>query len=241
MTTRAKGSLRTSVPMTEGTTDVATRLAEVIERIAAAAARSGRPADAVTLVAVTKTVPVERIASAVNAGVTDLGENRVQEMLQKVDAIDGARWHFIGTLQRNKVQQVVGRVALIHSIDRLELAESVGRAAGGMGVTADVLVEVNATGEQTKHGVDLLDIEASVGHIAAVDGVRVRGLMTMGAAGDASRTRGAFRAVREAADRLGLPVVSMGMSGDYEMAIEEGATMVRLGTAVFGPRPPMRR
>ncbi len=225
------------------------RLDAVRARIERAARRAGRDPGAVTLVAASKTVPVERILEAVGCGCRIFGENRVQEALGKIDAMkeyEGIEFHLIGPLQLNKVKHAVGRFALLHAVDRLDLAERLDRAARERGVVQPVLLEVNVAGETTKHGFSPADLSGAAERMGALPGLRVRGLMTIPPPSDLpEETRPHFRRLRELAARveaLGIPGVSMkelsmGMSGDFETAIEEGATMVRIGTALFGPRP----
>lgn len=222
--------------------DVGARVEEVRARIAVAAARAGRSPAEVKLVAVTKGVPPERIAEAIDAGVLDFGENRVQELVSKAEALPGARWHMIGTLQRNKVRHVVGRVVLLHSVDSLALLEAIAARARSLGLTQDVLLEVNTSGERTKHGLAPDEVRAAGIEAVRVPGVRLRGLMTIGPEGDVGAARACFRLLRELGDRIsdaapGADGLSMGMSGDFEAAVEEGATIVRVGSAIFGPRP----
>jgi len=215
---------------------VAQQLAEVREQIAAAARSAGRAPDAVTLVVVTKEVDVDAVRAAIAAGATDFGENRAQELASKAETLEqgagpGApRWHFIGRLQRNKVRLVARHVALWQSVDRAELATEIANRAPG----AAVLVQVNVTGEAQKGGCTPEDTDALV-DTCRTHGCRVEGLMTVPPArGD---PRPVFARLRRMTDDLGLAVCSMGMSGDYGMAIAEGATMVRVGSAIFGPRP----
>ena len=213
------------------------RLAEVRERIATAARTSGRDPAEVSLVVVTKEVDVQRIRAARAAGAVDLGENRTADLVAKAETIGSTgdldqevRWHFVGRLQRNKVRAAAPYVALWQSIDREELATEVGRRAPG----AAVLVQVNVTGEAQKGGCPPAETAALVDACAA-HGCHADGLMTVPPlAGD---PRPVFARVRHMTDDLGLRVCSMGMSGDYEAAIAEGATMVRVGSAIFGPRP----
>jgi pyridoxal phosphate enzyme (YggS family) len=227
---------------------VAANLEEIRERIASAATTAGRdPAD-VTLVVVTKTVPEARVREALAAGARDLGENRAQELVAKADSLREAvlgeaahaggpaadallpRWHFIGRLQRNKVRMLAPHVDLWHSIDRSELADPLARYAPG----ARVLVEVNLSDEPQKGGCRPQEAPALVEGLAGA-GLVVEGLMTVPAAvGD---PRPAFAALRDLAGRLGLSQLSMGMTSDFEPAVAEGATIVRVGSAVFGPRP----
>jgi pyridoxal phosphate enzyme (YggS family) len=221
---------------------IAERLEAVRARIRRAAESSGRDAGSITLVGVTKGIDVERAREGIALGISDLGENRVQELLEKQAAIDAdVRWHMIGTLQRNKVHHVVGRVSLIHSVDSRRLAEAIGARAAIEGLTQDVLIQVNASHESSKHGVgpdEALEVARAT---AGIDGVRVRGFMTIAALGDEQRARDAFRALRDLRDKAISEVpdaveLSMGMSDDFDVAIEEGATIVRVGTAIFGPR-----
>jgi len=210
--------------------DVADRLSAVRERIAAAAGRAGRPASAVRLVVVTKGVPPPVMQAAYDAGATELGENRAQELLAKAPEITGRpTWHFIGRLQRNKVVGLAPLVDLWQSVDRLELGQAIaGRAPG-----AAVLAEVNVADDPAKAGVAPDEAPALVDGLRSA-GLSVEGLMTVPAAGGDPRP--AFAALAELADRLGLAEVSMGMSDDFEVAVEEGATIVRVGRAIFGPR-----
>ena len=227
--------------------EIADRLARVRERIASAAARAGREPDEVRLVVVTKDVPVERVIAAVEAGATDLGENRAQELLAKLTATADLRpapaWHFIGSLQRNKVSAVTGRVGMIHSIDSVALGKAVAARAAAAGSTQDALLEVNVSGEPTKHGLAQDEIANALRDLAGIPGLRLRGLMTIAPEGDPGAARAVFHTLRALRDDLRatpggdhLTHLSMGMTGDFELAIEEGATLIRLGTAIFGPR-----
>jgi len=197
----------------------------------------------VTLVAVTKGFGPDAVAAALTAGLTDVGENRVQEALDKMERPEcaGATWHLIGHLQRNKARQAAGRFALVHSIDSLELAVEVDRRLGE-GSTQRVLMQVNVAGEEQKSGCAPGEAPALAKRIAALPRLRLEGLMTLAPlTEDVDVQRRTFRALRDLRDRLQeddlwLPTLSMGMSGDFAMALEEGATMIRLGTALFGPR-----
>jgi pyridoxal phosphate enzyme (YggS family) len=197
----------------------------------------------VTIVAVTKTHPVEAVRAAVAAGVTAVGENRVQEALTKQEALPDVRvdWHLIGTLQRNKAKVAVNRFALIHSVDSAELAHDLDRRAAP-GSRQPILVQVNCSDESQKGGVAPAELPALLDEIRPLEQLELRGLMTMAAlTEDPERQRAAFRRLRELRDRetargFTLPELSMGMSGDYLVAVEEGATMVRLGTLLFGER-----
>lgn len=204
------------------------RVAAVRARIAAAAARAGRDAQGVTLVAATKTIDVERVRQVVEAGVVDVGENRAQELLTKT-AVEGARWHFLGRLQRNKVRQLAPWVSCWQSVDRLELGVEIARRAPA----ARVLVEVNVGAEPQKGGCTPAAVPALVDALRG-EGLDVAGLMAVPPQGHDPRRW--FALLREQAAALGLPELSMGMSDDFEVAVEEGTTMVRVGRALFGPR-----
>ncbi len=220
--------------------DVRENLARVRERMAAAAARAGRRPDEVLLVGVSKTVEVERLRAAVAAGLAALGENRVQEAGPKIAALGrGVAWHLVGHLQTNKVRDALELFDLIHSLDRLELVDPLERRAAARGRPVETLLQVNLAGEASKGGVAPDDVGAALEAIAKHDHVRVRGLMAIPpAVTRPEEARPWFRALRGLAERHGLRELSMGMSGDFEIAIEEGATMVRVGTAIFGARPP---
>ena len=226
------------------------RLAEVRSRIAAAAGRSGRAPDAVTLVAVVKTVASESVAAAIALGALDLGENRVQEAEARIEVVgrvapDGApvRWHLVGHLQRNKAGRAAELFDRVQSVDRIEIAEALSRHSAGARRVLPVLVEVNVAGESSKFGASPEGLGALLERVAALPGLALDGLMTVApAVAEAEAARPHFarlRTLRDAAERklhLKLAVLSMGMSGDYEVAVEEGATLVRIGTALFGPR-----
>ncbi|MCL2110717.1 MAG: YggS family pyridoxal phosphate-dependent enzyme [Clostridiales bacterium] len=236
---------------------VGENIAEVRGRIAAAAERSGRTADDVTLVCVTKTRTVEEIREVIEAGECSLGENRVQEFLEKYDKVQdiadksakkpNIMWNLIGHLQRNKVKYLTGKVALVHSVDSFRLAEEFNARGAKAGVPTDVLIQLNMGGEAQKSGVSISDCRALVGEIAGcLPYVRIRGLMAVvPMADDPEDVRGYFRDAKLTFDALakerggleaGFEHLSMGMTHDYEVAIEEGATMVRVGTAIFGLR-----
>ena len=217
-------------------------LARVREAVAAHQAVGGWT-HAVRIVAVTKTHGPEAVRAAVAAGLTDIGENRVQEAMEKQDALAGVGvdWHLIGTLQRNKARHAVGRFALIHSVDRLDLAAELDRRAAE-GSRQAVLVQVNCSDEPQKGGVEPGGMPALLDALGGLAHLEVRGLMTMSAlTDDVVEQRRAFRRLRElrdAGERSGhrLPELSMGMSGDFAVAVEEGATMIRIGTLLFGER-----
>lgn len=226
----------------EESASIAGRLARVKQRIEDAAERSGRRPDEVTLVAVSKTFGLHAIKEALNAGIEDLGENRAQEFKQKVQVLPDLRWHFVGHVQTNKARHVVG-AHLIHSVDRSGLAEALDARARRMDRRQDVLIEVNVTGEAAKHGVEPGRLEKLGERVAALEGLRMRGLMTMApVTDDPEAARPAFADLKALADVIapvsheGKVELSMGMTNDFEVAIEEGATIVRVGRAIFGPR-----
>lgn len=223
--------------------DVADNLRRIQDRVAAAAARRG-PGPDVTLIGVAKHQPAQSVRAAIGAGLTDVGENYAQELRQKQDALTGvaARWHFIGGLQSNKVKLVVGR-ALIHTVDRASLVAAIAGKARAAGCVQEVLLEVNLAGEDQKAGARPDDVPALLDAIAAEAGAVVcRGLMTLPPQDTPERTRPWFAALRELQARLPARPhceqreLSMGMSADFEVAIAEGATLVRVGTAIFGAR-----
>jgi len=221
--------------------DVRENLERVRERIARAAARAGRKTDDVLLIGVSKTVDVDRIRAALAAGLRALGENRVQEAKAKVaDLGRPAAWHLIGHLQTNKVKDALELFDVIHSLDRLELAQELERRAAGRGLAVEAMLQVNVGGEASKGGFAPDEVGQALEGIAKLAHVKVTGLMTIPP--EAERPEDArpwFRRLRELGERHGLARLSMGMSGDFEVAVEEGATMVRVGTAIFGARPPL--
>lgn len=227
---------------------IAENLAAVRARIEESASRAGRDAREITLVAVTKEVDDETAKQAVASGLIDLGENRVQELRKKQKALAGleVRWHMIGTLQRNKVSQVVGRVVLIHSVDSVSLAAAISQRAQAQGVRQDVLLEVNAGEETQKHGVAPSEAAEAARGLLDLRGLRLRGFMTVAPQGDIEAARHAFRTLRELRDTIKHSApeaieLSMGMTEDFELAIAEGATIVRVGTAIFGARASHQR
>ena len=224
------------------------RIADVRGRIGRAAVSAGRDPSDVRLIAVSKTQPPEAVRSAAEAGITDFGENKAQELVHKLPVVgDLGTWHFVGALQTNKTRSVVGRVALIHSVDRIEVAEAISRRAERSGLTQPVLVQVNAAREAAKHGVDPDEAMAFAERVAALEGLDLRGLMTMPPLGrDPESSRPWFQVLADLGARLGdrlsgAAELSMGMSRDFEVAVQEGATMVRVGEAVFGARNPHDR
>jgi len=218
-------------------------LERVRDRIARAAFSKGRDPSDILLVAVSKTVEPERILEAVEAGVTDLGENRVQEARSKIEALGRiARWHLIGTLQRNKAKYAVKLFDMIQSVDSVALVQELEKRAAKEEKRVEVLVEVKTSFEETKHGVEPAHVEELVKEILQKEHLVFKGLMTIAPyVDDPELARPYFRQLRVLRDQLeekGIPVehLSMGMSNDFEVAIQEGATMVRIGTAIFGPR-----
>jgi pyridoxal phosphate enzyme (YggS family) len=207
-------------------------VADNLRAVRARIERAGGDPDAITIVGA-KPPTVAACREAIDAGLVDLGENRAQELLSKVDAVAGVRWHFIGRLQTNKVKAIAPHVALWESIDRSDLVDELARRAPG----AAVLVQVNTSGEAQKGGCEPGSVGVLVRH-ATDRGLTVRGLMGIGPLGAPEAARPGFRLLRELADELGLEVRSMGMTGDLEVAVQEGATMVRVGSALFGPRTP---
>lgn len=226
--------------------DIRANLAAVRVRVDAACAAAGRAPGEVEVLLATKTQPADRIAVAIAAGARLIGENRVQELAAKDAELSGlpCERHFIGHLQSNKVNQVLRYVSCVQSVDGVELADRLQRRLDALDRTLDVLVQVNTSGEASKSGVAPDDAVAVVKEVAARDRLRVRGLMTVGLQSpDDALVRASYRDLRvlrdRAADAVGsaLPVLSMGMSGDLEAAVAEGATLVRVGSAVFGARP----
>lgn len=219
------------------------RLAAVRRRVEAAARRAGRASETVLVVAVSKTWPADVCREAIEAGAEVLGENRAQEFRDKYAVLKGqAVWHFVGHLQTNKVRNVVGAAELIHSVDRYGLAEAIDKRARSLGIAQDVLVEINVSGESSKSGIEPERAEELIGRIEALTGVTVRGLMTMPPlTSDPEDSRAYFKELAAMRDSIAeehpeVRHLSMGMTRDFEVAIEAGATMVRIGEAIFGPR-----
>ncbi len=218
----------------------------VMDEISSATERAGRDPSSVRLVVVTKTVDTARIREAVTAGAVILGENRVQEAMEKIESLGGiASWHLIGRLQSNKAKYAVKLFDLIHSVDSLALAQEINKQAGKIGKVQDVLIEVSIAGEEQKAGVALDNTTALIRNAAILNNISIKGLMTIPPLlDDPEAVRPYFRKLRELATSIAhenipgvsMKEISMGMSGDFEAAIEEGATMVRVGTAIFGSR-----
>ena len=228
-------------------TDIEKNLDDVKHRIALAAEKSNRKAEDITLIAVTKTHPAEMINEAIALGVTDIGENKVQEIMEKYDKVKaGARWHLIGHLQTNKVKYIIDKVYMIHSVDSVKLMDEIERQAEKHGVSeVKILIQVNISGEETKFGTDLSGLDEMLNHAAELKYVRVCGLMTILPKIDTGfSNRLHFNNIynkfidisKNKYDNVSMEFLSMGMSGDFEMAIEEGSNMVRVGTAIFGER-----
>ncbi len=223
-------------------TPIASRYEAVRRQVHDAADVSGRGPDEVTIVVVTKTVGIPEIRMAMDAGARDFGENRVQEFLGKYGLFPDVDWHFIGSLQTNKVKDVIGRACLVHSIDSGHLLAEVARRAEQAGLVQPVLLQVNVSGERSKHGFTCDDVREALVEASRLPGVAVRGLMTMAPFGRPEDARWVFRELRELRDSLRemplngveLTELSMGMSNDFKVAVEEGATIVRVGGAIFG-------
>ncbi len=222
------------------------RLEKVQNSISEAVKASGRDDKDVTLIAVSKTKPVEMIKEVYDAGIRDFGENKVQEIIDKYPKLPSdIRWHLIGHLQTNKVKYIIDKVCMIHSVDSLKLAQEISRQAIKHNVTADILIEVNVAGEDTKFGVKPEDTLSLCEEISALANVRIRGLMTVAPfVDDPEENRAVFCTLRQLfvdidaknIDNVCMDCLSMGMSNDYTVAIEEGATFVRVGTSIFGQR-----
>ena len=223
---------------------LADNLRTVLASIAAAVTRAGREPGAVRLVAVTKTWPAETVREIVEAGQRALGENKVQELLGKVPELPAeVEWHLIGHLQQNKTRKILPHCALIHSIDSADLARQVSRLAGELGLTAKILLQVNVANDDAKFGFPVAEARASFGELIALPNLEIRGLMTVPPYDeDLEKVRPHFKRLRELRDELAaayqcdLPELSMGMSHDFAIAIEEGATLVRIGSSIFGHR-----
>ena len=221
-------------------------LAIVEERVKAACDRAGRSYGSVTLVAVSKTKPVRLVEQAYEYGIRQFGENKAQEMKEKYDMLPkNIEWHFIGHLQTNKIKYVLGRATLIHSVDSIHLAEAIEAECVKKGLEADVLVEVNVAQEETKSGVKTEEAEELVRKISVLPHVHIKGLMTIAPfVENAGNNRMIFRTLKDLSvdigskniDNVSMNILSMGMTNDYEVAIEEGATHIRVGTAIFGER-----
>lgn len=220
--------------------------AEVKRRVAEACARSGRSPDAVTIIAVSKTKPVSDIQELLSQNAVDFGENKVQELCDKSEVLpDNLRWHMIGHLQRNKVKYLIGKTCLIHSVDSLRLAEQINEECEKKDTHCDILLEINAAGEESKFGISPEKAPTLARQISLLPRVHIRGLMTVAPyTENPESNRKYFQKIKEISvdikeqniDNVSMTELSMGMTGDYEVAIEEGATLVRVGTGIFGER-----
>lgn len=217
----------------------------VKSRISEAADKSGRSEKDITLVGVTKTVGIDDVNSLIRLGVTNLGENRVQELVEKYPlAEDGAKWHLIGNLQKNKIKYIMDKVILIQSVESVELGEAINKMAERCGIVMDILLEANIAGEATKHGIIPEHILRTARRLTELKNIRLCGLMTVAPFVENMETnRDYFKKmfnlyvdIREKIDNNGINILSMGMTGDYVAAIEEGSTMIRVGTGIFGER-----
>ena len=226
---------------------IADNISAVMKNIEKACAKAGRDPDSVSLIAVSKTKPVEMLREAYDAGMRDFGENKVQEILDKMPQLPSdIRWHMIGHLQRNKVKYIIDKVYLIHSVDSLRLAEEISKEALKHDMTANILVEVNIAGEESKFGTSYDDAADLVLSIAKLPGICVKGLMTVAPFTECEEdNRKYFRALKQLSvditkknnDNINVgDILSMGMTGDYRTAVEEGAVYVRVGTGIFGER-----
>lgn len=228
---------------------ISENLNDVRARIREACAASGRKETDVTLIAVSKTKPVEMLKEAYDAGVRDFGENKVQEILEKYPELPSdIRWHMIGHLQKNKVRQVIDKVVMIHSVDSVSLAEQIEKEAAKRNLEIDILLEVNVAGEETKFGFSPEKVEEAIRSIAKLPHVHIKGLMTIAPfVENSEENRDVFKKLyqlnvdmqRKNIDNVNMTVLSMGMTGDYEVAVEEGAGMIRVGTGIFGVRTKM--
>ncbi len=221
-------------------------IVDVEKKIMAACNRSGRKREEVTLIAVSKTKPVDMMLEAIRAGIMDFGENKVQELCDKNEQIkEELYWHMIGHLQRNKVKYIIDKNILIHSLDSLRLAEQIQLDAQKRNIIQDVLIEVNIASEESKYGFKPEEVEDAILEIAKLDSIRIKGLMCVAPYTEiAEENRIYFKKMRQLLvdikekniDNVTMEMLSMGMSGDFEVAIEEGATLVRIGTGIFGER-----
>lgn len=224
---------------------IAENIREIIGEISETAQKASRNPSDIKIVAVTKTVPADRIIEAVDAGLTILGENRVQELTSKFEHIKGVEWHLIGHLQSNKVKYIVDKVTLIHSVDSVSLAQEISKRMAALNRVMDILIQVNIADESTKFGATRDNTIGLIREVSKLPGLRIKGLMTIGPyTYDPEEVRPVFRSLRELAEELktmdfpGIEMkhLSMGMSNDYKIAIEEGATLIRLGSVIFGRR-----
>lgn len=226
-------------------TDISKNLENIKKRIEAAAIKSGRDSKDITLIAVTKTYSPDAINEAIDLGVTDIGENKVQEIIEKYDKVKPVRWHLIGHLQTNKVKYIIDKVHMIHSVDSVRLMDEIDRQAKKHGIVMNILIQVNISGEESKFGINSDEIDEILEHAKGLENVKVCGLMTIIPKIDSMiSNRLHFVNIRQIYidisnkiyDNICMKYLSMGMSADFEMAIEEGSNMVRIGSAIFGER-----
>lgn len=221
-------------------------LDDILSRIKVAAEKSGRKAEDIKLIAVTKTVGVERIKNVYDYGILDMGENRVQELLDKYDKLDSScRWHLIGHLQTNKVKYIIDKVEMIHSVDSIELAKEINTRADKIGKKMNILVQVNVSGEESKFGINPQEVDEFIEKVSKYGNISVKGMMTIAPyAENPEDVRDVFRKLysiyidikKKKLDNVSMDYLSMGMSNDFEVAIEEGANIIRIGTDIFGKR-----
>lgn len=226
--------------------EITQNIDEIDARIAKAAERSGRKKEDILLLAVTKTIDIPKIKEAVNHGLTQLGENKVQEILDKYDTLGSdVKWHLIGHLQTNKVKYIIDKVDLIHSVDSIKLAQEINKRAEQKNMVMNILIEVNIAEEESKFGVKPEEVENLIAEISQMKNICVKGLMTVAPfVENSEENRNCFSQMRQLLvdinaknmNNVNMDVLSMGMTGDYEVAIEEGATIVRIGTGIFGKR-----
>ena len=226
-------------------TDISKNLENIKKRIEAAAIKSGRASKDITLIAVTKTYSPDAINEVIDLGVTDIGENKVQEIIEKYDKVKPVRWHLIGHLQTNKVKYIIDKVHMIHSVDSVRLMDEIDRQAKKHGIDMNILIQVNISGEESKFGINSDEIDEILEHAKGLENVKVCGLMTIIPKIDSMiSNRLHFVNIRQIYidisnkiyDNICMKYLSMGMSADFEMAIEEGSNMVRIGSAIFGER-----
>jgi len=222
---------------------IQTNLNEIKENIHNACLKAGRKTEDVKILAVTKTIDAERISEAVSLGLTDLGENRVQELLSKYDSVKGdVRWHLIGHLQKNKVKYIADKVCMIHSVESISLAQEIEKQCAKIGRVMDVLIEVNVSGEESKSGIDPKDALSFIEEVSKLSHIRIKGLMTMAPFGaENDELHKIFSTLYKISvdisskklDNVSMECLSMGMTNDYEIAVEEKSTIVRIGTGLF--------
>ncbi len=227
-------------------TEIKSNLDDILQRVKAAAEKSGRRLEDINIIAVTKTIAEDRIKNVYDYGLRDMGENRVQELMEKYDKLPGdCRWHLIGHLQTNKVKYIIDKVEMIHSVDSIELAKEINARAARHGRKVDILLQVNVSGEESKFGIKPEQVDEYVNILSSMENISLRGLMTIAPyAQNPQDIRPVFRNLyniyidikRKRIDNVYMDYLSMGMSNDYEIAIEEGSNIIRIGTSIFGKR-----